>query len=66
MNAGVGIGLYIILSLLALFLIVCGLMTAIIIPNHMGLTGWDWIFVFVGIWGMTWTGATAPIIISNR
>ena len=52
MNAGIGIGLYLILLIVGIFLFVCGVMTAIIVPNFMHLTGWNWIFVFLSTLGV--------------
>lgn len=52
MNAAIGIGLYIILFIVGIFILICGLVTAFIIPSYMHLTGWNWIFVFISTLGV--------------
>lgn len=67
MNAGLGIGLYIILLIIGIFLFICGIMTAFIVPNYMQLTGWDWIFVFFSTLGVVLgSGGGTLISINNR
>lgn len=59
--------IYLIASIIAIFLIICGLMSAIIIPNHMGLVGWDWTYLFFSLLGVFWGGAGGSFItIVNR
>ena len=62
MNGAAFILLYIILAIIAIFLIVCGFMSAIIIPNHLGLVGWDWTYLFFSLLGLFWGGAGGSLI----
>ncbi len=67
MNVVVGILSYIILAIIVIFLIVCGIMSAIIIPNHLGLVGWDWVYLFISLLGVFLGGAGGSLItIVNR
>lgn len=67
MNAGVGIGLYIIIFIIGIFIWFCGLMSAFIIPNHLHLVGWDWIYMFISCLGLFWGGSGASLVtIVNR
>lgn len=67
MNAGVGIGLYIILLIIGVFFFICSIMSAFIVPNYMHLTGWDWTFMFFGTLGvMLGAGGGSLITISRR
>lgn len=66
MNAGIGIGLYIIFLIIGLFLLICGVMTAIIVPNYMHLAGWDWIFVFFSTLGVVLGSGGGTLITINR
>lgn len=66
MNAGIGIGLYIILLLVSIFLFICGVMTAIIIPNYMQLAGWNWIYVFFATLGVVLGSGGGALITINR
>lgn len=50
-----------ILYLVCIFLVICGLMSAIIISNHLGLVGRDWWFVFLSLLGVFWGGSLARI-----
>lgn len=51
-----------ILYLIALFLLVCGLMSAIIIANHLSLVGWNWWFMFLSMLGVFWGGAGGSLV----
>lgn len=62
MNVVVGIILYVILFVIAIFLIICGFMSAIIIPNHFGLVGWDWTYMFFALLGLFWGGTGGSLI----
>lgn len=67
MNALVGIGLYIVLFIIGIFLFVCGLMTAFIIPTYMSLHGFGWIAVFLSTLGVVWgSGGGSLITVINR
>lgn len=66
MNAGLGIGLYIILLIIGIFLLICGIKTAFIVPNYMQLTGWDWIFVFFSTLGVVLGSGGGTLISINR
>lgn len=66
-NAIIAIFSIIILYIIVFFLIICGIMSAIIIPNHLGLTGWNWIFLFVSLLGVFLGGTGGSLItIKNR
>lgn len=51
-----------ILYLIVIFLLVCGLMSAIIIANHLSLVGWDWWFIFLSMLGVFWGGAGGSLV----
>ena len=55
-----------ILYLIALFLFVCGLISAMIIANHLTLVGWNWWFVFLSMLGVFWGGAGNSLITVRR
>lgn len=55
-----------ILYLICIFLIICGLMSAIIITNYLGLTGWNWWFVFLSLLGVFWGGSLARVNVSKE
>ena len=50
-----------ILYLVCIFLLICGLMSAIIIANHLGLVGQNWWFVFLSLLGLFWGGVSARV-----
>lgn len=62
MNAFGAILLWIILLIVGIFLFICGIMSAIIIPNHLGLAGWDWIYLFISLLGVFLGGAGGSLI----
>lgn len=62
MNAIIGVFFVFILYIVMFFLIICGIMSAIIIPNHLGLTGWNWIFLFISLLGVFLGGAGGSLI----
>lgn len=67
MDAEIGIGLYLILLIIGIFLFICCFMTAIIVPNYMQLAGWDWIYVFFGTLSVTFgSGGGSLITIYKR
>ena len=55
----VGLG---ILYVLGIFLMICGLMSAIIISNHLSLVGWNWWFVFLSFLGVFWGGTGGSLV----
>lgn len=66
MNVAVGIGLYLLIFVIGIFLFICGLMTAIIVPNFMGLAGWDWIAVFLSTLSVVWGSGSGSLITIYR
>lgn len=66
MNAEVGIGLYLVLLIVGIFLFICSFMSAIIVPNYMHLVGLDWIFMFFGTLGVMFGPSGASLITIYR
>lgn len=62
MDTKINIGMYLILLIVGIFLFICSFMSAIIVPNYMHLSGWDWIFMFFGTLGVMFGSSGGSLI----